>query len=62
MNIDPKMRVSEIASRFPQTLEVFRRYRIDLCCGGARSLSEVAGAHKLDLRKLLEELEASLKK
>jgi iron-sulfur cluster repair protein YtfE (RIC family) len=36
---------------------VLARYRIDLCCGGRHSLELVAQKHKVDLERLLKELE-----
>lgn len=61
MRIDPKLTVVEIARRHPETLPVFAKYRIDLCCGGAHPLEFVSEKHHLDLKAVMRELEASVK-
>ena len=49
--------VEEIARLWPESLEVFQWYRIDMCCGGRLSLAEVARKHKIELKKLINDLE-----
>lgn len=49
--------VGEVYQRYPATARVFAHHGIDLCCGGARTLEFVAQAHKLDLPRLLAELQ-----
>lgn len=61
MNIDPKMKVAEIARLYPATLPVFAKYRIDLCCGGPFPLSVAAEKHGIDLQRLLQDLEEALR-
>ena len=51
-----EMTVGEIANAHPETLPVFQRHRIDLCCGGRLPLREVALKHGIDLDRLVEEL------
>jgi iron-sulfur cluster repair protein YtfE (RIC family) len=51
------MTVNEIISQHPETIAVFSRHKIDSCCGGALSLSEVARKHRLHFIALLAELE-----
>lgn len=51
------MTVEEIARTIPESLQVFQQYRIDLCCGGRLTLSEVARRHGIDLAKLIQDLE-----
>lgn len=60
MRIDPKMTVAEIGKKYPAALQVFEKYRLDLCCGGVHPLQMVAEKHKLDLAKILQELEAAV--
>lgn len=48
---------AEVAATFPATRAVLARHGIDLCCGGARPLGEVARLHGLDAAALLEELQ-----
>lgn len=37
-----QMTVNEVIRRFPATVEVFNRYGIDACCGGAAAVAEAA--------------------
>ena len=50
--------VNDVIKEHPYTLGVFHKWGIDSCCGGAKTLEEVAMAHKFDLEKLLQELSA----
>lgn len=52
--------VNQIVERYPATLRVFGRYGIDTCCGGQKSLRDVAIAHQLPLEPLLAELQAAI--
>ena len=52
--------VEDVAREFPETLPVFAKHRIDLCCGGKKSLAAVADAHQIPLDGLLFELENAL--
>lgn len=60
MRIDPKMTVAEISRKYPAAMKVFQKYKIDLCCGGVHPLQMVAEKHKLDLSKILKDLEAAV--
>jgi regulator of cell morphogenesis and NO signaling len=57
--IRPELTVEEVLREFPETMPVFAKHRIDLCCGGKKPLSEVAERHHLPLAGLLAELEAA---
>lgn len=37
-----QMTVNEMIRRFPATIEIFNRYDIDACCGGAAPVAEAA--------------------
>lgn len=54
--IQAQMTVNEVVHAFPQTMPVFAEYRIDLCCGGVKTLEEVSRRHGFDLAVLLEKL------
>ena len=48
-----QMSVNETIRRFPATVEIFNRYGIDACCGGAAPVEEAAirdGADPVALR------------
>ena len=52
--------VNEVVERYPESLPVFGRYGVDTCCGGQKSLSEVAMAHGFLLAQLLADLQAAV--
>jgi len=49
-------KVGDVARAWPETMKVFARYKLDLCCGGVHSLDFVAEKHGLNLETLLREL------
>jgi iron-sulfur cluster repair protein YtfE (RIC family) len=51
-------RVADVARIWPETMKIFARYKLDLCCGGVYPLNTVAFKHGLDLERLLAELNA----
>jgi iron-sulfur cluster repair protein YtfE (RIC family) len=52
------MTLNEISLMVPQALEVFARYGLDSCCGGAKPLALVCERHGLNLDEVLKELRA----
>lgn len=52
------MTLNEISLIAPQALEVFARYGLDSCCGGAKPLALVCERHGLNLDDVLKELRA----
>lgn len=50
--------LADIATTLPGATGVFRRHKLDFCCGGKVPLAEAAGAKGLDLPDLEAELEA----
>jgi iron-sulfur cluster repair protein YtfE (RIC family) len=48
--------VNEIIRLHPRTVEVFRHFGIDSCCGGAAPLNEAAARHGVDEEALLAAL------
>ncbi len=49
-------KLGAIVLQFPQAADVFKKYGMDFCCGGDRSLAIVADEHHIDQSMLLEEL------
>ncbi|WP_308170343.1 iron-sulfur cluster repair di-iron protein [Neobacillus sp. 114] len=54
--------VKDIVNELPKTSDVFKRYRIDFCCGGNIPLSEAATQGDLDIDSILEDLKAVYEK
>lgn len=50
--------LSHLATTIPGATGVFRKYKLDFCCGGAVSLSEAAAAKGLDAATIAAELAA----
>lgn len=50
--------VGEIAARLPGATAVFRRHKLDFCCGGEKRLAEAALARGVDVAGIEQELAA----
>jgi len=48
--------VKDIVNELPKTSDVFKRYRIDFCCGGNIPLTQAASEQSVNLEQLMEEL------
>lgn len=55
--ITPAATVEDVHARYPGTGGVFMEHGIDLCCGGGQTLEFTAKAHKLDLARLLAQVQ-----
>ena len=51
-----KLTVNEAIRRYPATVEIFNRYGIDACCGGASPVAEAAVRDGADSAALQNEL------
>jgi regulator of cell morphogenesis and NO signaling len=54
--VTKEMKIHEVTKKYPKTISVFGNFKIDFCCGGARSIEESAKSKGIDLEKLLAEL------
>lgn len=48
--------VRDIVNDTPKTSDIFKKHRIDFCCGGARPLNEAAEERGVNVEQLIEEL------
>src|SRR5215211_1731368 len=48
--------LAEIAVTHPAAARVFRRHRLDFCCGGRRPLDEVCRERQLDADTILQSI------
>jgi regulator of cell morphogenesis and NO signaling len=62
MPFDQNSLVKDIVNIFPQSSDLFKKKRLDFCCGGNRPLAEAAGEQNLDVPAILTELEDLYKK
>ena len=53
--------LGHLALTRPAAVRVFHRNGIDFCCGGKQTLAEAAAAKNLDIRTILDEIEAEEK-
>lgn len=60
MRIDPGWTVHELLATYPETAAVLRKFGIDACCGGSRTITAAAKSASVDPRTLLLELGAAL--
>jgi regulator of cell morphogenesis and NO signaling len=51
--------IGEIAAKDLRKVEVFKKYGIDFCCGGKKSLKQVCDEKGIDVLKVEQELEAT---
>lgn len=51
-----RLSVNEAIRRYPATVEIFNRYGIDACCGGAAPVAEAAARDGADPVALENEL------
>ncbi|HAQ06429.1 MAG TPA: iron-sulfur cluster repair di-iron protein [Bacillus bacterium] len=54
--------VKDIVNLFPQSSDLFKRNRLDFCCGGNRPLAEAADDQNLDVPAIMAELKELYKK
>lgn len=57
MYINQKTTINSITHRYPDTIAIFADYGIDSCCGGEKTLEEVARRHGLSLDEVIGRLE-----
>jgi regulator of cell morphogenesis and NO signaling len=58
MRIAPNATINSITQDYPDTIAIFADYGIDSCCGGGKTLEEVARRHGLSLQDILAQLES----
>ncbi|CAM1343382.1 iron-sulfur cluster repair di-iron protein [Tenacibaculum amylolyticum] len=56
MNIHTNTLISEIVAENYNTATVFKKYEIDFCCNGNRTLKEVSSEKDIDIKVLISEI------
>jgi regulator of cell morphogenesis and NO signaling len=62
ISITPDMSLNDVIRKYPNTIGVFNRFNIDSCCGGARSLRDMAAEDKVDLEVFMQALKEAAEK
>lgn len=60
MNIQENQIIGELVAKDYRTAAVFKKYNIDFCCQGNRTISEACEKKKLDVNPILTDLDNSL--
>ncbi|MCG3148710.1 MAG: Iron-sulfur cluster repair protein ScdA [Verrucomicrobiae bacterium] len=60
--ITQDMIVRDVTNRWPETINVFGKHKVDFCCGGAHSIEQTARAKGCrDVAALVADLNAAVK-
>lgn len=62
MQLTENSLVKDIVNEYPKTSDVFKRHRIDFCCGGNTPLNRAAADQSADMKVLMEELQEVLQR
>ncbi|GLB58879.1 iron-sulfur cluster repair di-iron protein [Cytobacillus sp. NCCP-133] len=62
MQLSEDRLVKDLVNDFPKTSDVFKRHRIDFCCGGNISLIRAAAEQSADMEVLIKELNEVIQK
>ncbi|HLO03430.1 MAG TPA: iron-sulfur cluster repair di-iron protein [Symbiobacteriaceae bacterium] len=55
----PEQSIGEIVAEFQGASNLFKKYAVDFCCGGGRSLNQALAQKGIDVQVFLTELEAA---
>lgn len=56
MIITKDMIINDVIKKYPKTLTVFTKFKVDSCCGGGVSIEKTAGMSGVDIDSLLQAL------
>lgn len=54
--LDPSLTINEIIAAYPETIPVFNRFGLDICCGGGVSVDEAARRDGIDAEAVVAAL------
>lgn len=54
--------INDVIKRYPQTIGVFNKLRVDSCCGGGQSIQKTATRDGVDVTALIKALNESIEK
>jgi regulator of cell morphogenesis and NO signaling len=56
MIITKDMIINDVIQKYPKTITVFSKFKVDSCCGGGVSIEKTAGMSGVDIDSLLQAL------
>jgi len=60
--ITEDMTINDVIKKYPETMKVFNKHKVDSCCGGGQSIATTAAVSNADIPKLMEDLNAVINK
>lgn len=54
--ITKNMTINDVVKKYPKTITVFSKFKVDSCCGGASSIEKTAGMSGVDVVALMAAL------
>ncbi|HHT9124314.1 MAG TPA: DUF542 domain-containing protein [Candidatus Brocadiia bacterium] len=54
--ITKEMIINDVVAKYPKTIAVFNKFKVDACCGGGFSIETTAKKDGVDIEVLLIEL------
>lgn len=51
-----EMIINDVVAKYPKTIAVFNKFKVDACCGGGFSIENTARKDGADIAALLREL------
>ncbi len=54
--ITKNMTINDVVKKYPKTITVFSKFKVDSCCGGAGSIEKTAGMSGVDIVALMAAL------
>ena len=60
MTPTPATTIGDLAAQCPQTIQVFRRLRVEFCCDGRRTLGDLCGDRQLSFGDLVSALNGAM--
>jgi regulator of cell morphogenesis and NO signaling len=57
---DPALTINQIVASYPETIAVFNRFGLDICCGGGVSIDEAARRDGIDAADVIAALNQAI--
>jgi len=58
--ITKDMVINDVIKKYPKTVRVFNKFKVDACCGGGNSIEKTAKADGVDVDELLKALNSTV--